>query len=676
MDSQQFMKTANGRYIRGMFGLILLIALQICLTNKPVFAHVEIIRSEPADGAILAIAPNELQLEFSEPVVVRFSSVQLLDAQNQPVIGTSIASVSNQTATLQVTVSPLKPGTYTVFWKTLSEADGHFSQGFILFSVGQATLAPRLPFTMVPLAGLPPLVEGGLRWANFLLVASMVGALALMQFGLTSVHVQTTEQAVAAQLRLRRQLLRWAAACATGALIVGLGLLAWQIAVSQAVAIPHATWLTQIRMVLTQTHWGAFWLIRQALLLWLSGGLWLLASRLQTLKSQWPFLIIAGRSVDVMIVQALTSHELSNNTHWWLALSNTTLHLLAASVWIGGLIALILFVLPAIRQGAKVMAEWCAMDWGAFSLLAGSSVGVLVASGLFSMAHQVASLDALVTTLYGRLLLGKIAIVLLTGLCGLGNTLLVHPRLAMPFARRIGRPAGWTPLPLTQLPRLIGIEVALGVLIFGITGFLTATAPPRGVEFTIAPADIQRSLGQRVNDLFVTLEVSPNRPGQNLFRVRSVSMQPLAARGIYQVLLRFTPLHENVESLGAPISAIADEVEPGVYQLTGKYLKLAGAWQIEVVTSRHSVGDTVAQFRWTVAPPGPLQPVVWSKHPLSHILAFAAGTGWLLVGLCLLAWRERQVLRLRLRTIFKRDKRLVAAETIIRGSTYPSSKIG
>lgn len=658
--------TGKRRTLRGGLWLLLVIGLQIFLPSKSALAHATLIRAEPADGEVLILAPSEVQLWLSEPVVTNFSSVLLLDEQNQPVLGPSIRSDATESTVLDVTLPVLKPGAYTLLWKTLDGSDGHFSQGFTTFSVGQNTGAPPRPsIAATSFSALPSWVEGGLRWANFFFVASLVGALAIVQFVLTSVTAQATALAAAAQYALRRRILRWAAGCAAGAWLIGLGLLAWQIASTQAALSVNVTWSVQTWSMLTQTHWGALWLVRQALLLFVGAGLWWLTSRRQAFNSAWPFLVIAGRAVDLLIVQALSGHAISSSPNWLLALGNATVHLLAASLWMGGLIALAVIVLPTIKRGIREATAWHALNWYAFSWLAVLNVGLLIATGLFSMGQQVASLDALLTTVYGQLLLGKLSVVLLAAFCGLLNTMLVHPHLASPFARWLGHPRGWTPLQFAQLPRLIGLEVALGVLIFALTGLLTATLPPRGVEFTMAPEDITPSLGQRVGELFVTLDVTPNRPGRNMFAVRTVATQPATSTEISQVLLRFTAPNAARD----PVVVAADPAGPGLYQLTGNYLDLAGAWQIDVVTRRPGQPDAVVPLRWVIAPPGVVQPVVWSKRPLNPLLTWLAVGCLVVLGLGVVGWRW-QMSRPATSRKLQHDKQLRGAEAVVQPPLY------
>ena len=53
----------------------------------PVAAHAELRASNPAANASLPAAPDELRLEFTEPVDAETAVVELLDVQQRPVAG-------------------------------------------------------------------------------------------------------------------------------------------------------------------------------------------------------------------------------------------------------------------------------------------------------------------------------------------------------------------------------------------------------------------------------------------------------------------------------------------------------------------------------------------------------------------------------------------------------------
>ncbi|MCB0081136.1 MAG: CopD family protein, partial [Caldilineaceae bacterium] len=446
---------------------------------------------------------------------------------------------------------------------------------------------------------------------------ALVGALALVWLVLIPVDKQPDAQSARQQQRLRQRMLRWAATCAAAALVVGIGMLFWQVASFQTLATVQTSWLVQARLVLLETQWGVLWLTRQGLLIFLGGGLLLLASRSAVARSSWLQLLVFGRAIDLMIVQALAGHATSESHNWLLALTSATLHLLAAGAWIGGLIALVVIVLPARAQHKSAAEQWRPLSWRAFSLLAALSVALLIATGLFNMGRQVASIDALMDSAYGRFLLGKLGLVLFIGLCGIVNTCLLHPKLARGMGRLLGR-STQPQLVRRSFPpvRLIALEAVLGVLLFGITGFITATSPPRDVAYTIAPAQIQKSLTQRVDDLLITLEVSPNRLGQNLINIRAVNPARPMSADILQLYVQLTPVRQTAE----PITILAEKIDTDQFQVIGNHLTLAGPWRIDMRIQRYGRPDLTTRFEWMVPPAGELQPVRISKAPLAPLL--------------------------------------------------------
>ena len=633
MNQKQTLHRYNKPF-RTLALLTTLLVVQLLCTTRPASAHVSLVRSEPADGAALTTAPNELKLWFSETISMRFSSVQLLDEQNKPLADTEVVLDPTQPDIIHLKLPPLDKGHYTVFWSALSETDGHLTQGFIVFSIGAGQTQPHAVTRAT--SSTPTPIEVLLRWTNLFFLASITGALALVYVVVRPLDAQAAAAARAAQQRLRRRLLQWASICAIGALLAGVGLLAWQVIVTQPSAGATANWFTQAWSVLTETKWGILWLVRAALLIWLSSGLWLLAMRRDV--GDLLLLVVGGRALDLLIVQALSGHAAGSGTDWLFPTISVSAHLLAASIWMGSIVALVIIVLPAIRRGAGDGAAWRPIDWRKFSLLAAFSVGLLFASGLYTMSLQVASLDALLTTLYGQVLLGKVSLVLLAGLCGLLNAMLLHPGLATPLARMFRRPQGWTPLAMSSLPRLIGLELLFGVIIFAATGLLTAAAPPRGVAFTIAAESVHPWLVQRVGDVLITLEVRPNRPGSNVINVRAVNTLHPTAIERYNVSIQLTNLDQH-KSLGQgetdakqkPIGIRAVDGTRDLYEVTLDDLNQAGAWQIDVMADRNSGESNTASFKWIMPPAAELQPTLVSKAPWAAPLKLLA-----LIILCLL----------------------------------------
>jgi hypothetical protein len=242
----------------------------------------------------------------------------------------------------------------------------------------------------------------------------------------------------------------------------------------------------------------------------------------------------------------------------------------------------------------------------------------------------VASADALLTTLYGQALIGKIALLLIAGGIGLLNSLALHPSLAAPVARWLRRRPGWRPLNLSRLPSLILIEASLGVFIFALVGVITAIAPARGPEFTPPPEVNLQSMTQTVDDLVVNFSVKPNLPGQNVFTLRVASQRRPPPAEVLRVILRFTYLDQDMGST----SADAQPIEPGLYRLGGGYFSLAGRWQVDVIVRRKGIEDSVARFAWVVPSGKQASPPLVSNRPWERWLT-PAGVLLLLVVLTL-----------------------------------------
>jgi copper transport protein len=243
----------------------------------------------------------------------------------------------------------------------------------------------------------------------------------------------------------------------------------------------------------------------------------------------------------------------------------------------------------------------------------------VVATGLYSAGREVASLDAAITTPYGRALLAKIALVLGVGFLGLVNSSLLHPKLAAPLARLLRRPPGWTPLRPAQLPRLVLAEASLGLLVLLATGLLTSSSPAHGAQFAPAPIQAGSSvLSERVDDLLVTMEAQPNQPGSNLVTIHVASADNRAPGEILRVIARFTYSNQDIGT----VSTDASETAAGVYQVSGSQLSIAGPWQVQVAVRRKGLEDSVTTFDWTVATLP--RSVLVSDRPLEPALTFAA----------------------------------------------------
>jgi putative copper resistance protein D len=147
------------------------------------------------------------------------------------------------------------------------------------------------------------------------------------------------------------------------------------------------------------------------------------------------------------------------------------LHLCAAASWIGGLVSLVLLLSAARRHQALAWASLARDAAQRFSALGVVTVATLLVTGIVNAWILVGSLQALLITEYGQLLMLKLVVFVLMLVFAAVNRFWLTPQLAFSSAneRRITA--------LRQLTRNSVIEIALGLTIFAIVGALGTLHP-------------------------------------------------------------------------------------------------------------------------------------------------------------------------------------------------------
>lgn len=597
-----------------------LVASLVAAGAHHAFAHAIPVESDPSDGAIVAQSPNRVKLRLSEKVSAQFSTAQLLDSSGRIMAGIEIPIAQPEPNLLVFALPKLSDGAYTLFWKTLSMDDGHFTKGLLQFGVGPA--ADLASATLPTISSWPAPYDVAVRWLNLALLVLLIGGIGASGLVLGG-RIRPDPEAGPLLRTARARACAWSLGCASSAFVAGGAVLLAETAAllsTQPAQIPlwQSAW-----QVLHDTRWGELWMVRQGLLLALIGATLVLYRRARAATGDnreaprvWrsvPWLSASALSLGLVTIQALSGHagSVGDGVAW--AVGADALHVLAAGLWVGGIFALAYALLPLMRRGRVEFAALARDGWARFSRIAALAVVLLLATGLYAVGRQVASLDALITTFYGLSVLTKIALVLAMGTIGLVNVALLHPERVPAALARLGQQiSGGLALTLMHLPHLIRADMSMALLVLALTAAITASAPPLGAEFTIAPEDVRRQQSGSVDDLTVTLSAKPDHPGQNLLTVFAGSNIRPAKAEIIRVALRFAFQGRDLGHL----SATAEQVEPGRYVVAGRQLSVAGRWRIDVVVRRSGVPDAIVPFEWTVPPAAALSPTILSKQPL------------------------------------------------------------
>lgn len=106
------------------------------LAPSPLWAHAYLIKSVPAQRAVLFRAPVKIQLWFNERLEPRYSSLMLTTAEGKLVEIDKAEVGAEDPKQLAVSIKPLPAGRYVIKYRVLS-VDGHIVQDQFLFTVKQ-----------------------------------------------------------------------------------------------------------------------------------------------------------------------------------------------------------------------------------------------------------------------------------------------------------------------------------------------------------------------------------------------------------------------------------------------------------------------------------------------------------------------------------------------------------
>lgn len=458
--------------------LVFAVALGLLLaTPRQALAHLRLRHSSPAAEAVLDTVPREVRLVFTEAPALAVSSIRLLAADGSEV-PLGVLSVDPDSATAlvaRITAERLSAGSYTVVWRTAS-SDGHPMEGRFGFTIAERAVglaaAPQMstgvsdstlasPESAAVLArtdaagnaaaALPTALDiespvyVAIRWLGYASLAVLIGAVV---FALVVAPKVPT---------IRHDVLPAAARVAVGAataLIV-----AW---VARLVAQSYALGGVGVGAILDGTSWGTAWIIGAA------AALVALAAAIIARRgaSYAGWLVLALAALAATMALPLSGHAVATPRLPVLAVVADALHILAAGGWLGTLLVTVIAGVPVTLRGAPgARGREASALIGAFSPVALSSAGLLVATGLVAAILHLGSLGALWGSRYGQMLLIKLAVIAVLLVVAFINWRILRPRLGSDRATRRIRGSAIA-------------ELGLAVIVLLVTAVLVATPPP------------------------------------------------------------------------------------------------------------------------------------------------------------------------------------------------------
>ncbi|MFL5950616.1 MAG: copper resistance CopC/CopD family protein [Gaiellaceae bacterium] len=354
-----------------------LLVLLLCSLALPgsAWAHATLVRVTPENGTVLSTSPTAVRLVFDDGVRAGSGIKAVRNDGSASVLAGNARVVGGRTLVVPLR-HRLADGDYTVLWRVVSD-DGHTIAGVTVFGVGAGRPPPTAALTV---RNGPTVKDVISRWLLFAGLLTAVGA-AVFRLAVAGVSMRVFLGAfllvfigVSGLLHDVPVSSRFGGSMAAVAIVAGIGALFAAIAPVYPVLEPAV-----------------------------------LAAAL---------LLLPGPSIG--------GHALDRGRSPFEVVADIA-HVAAASVWLGGLLAL---GLALRREGDRsaLMRR--------FSTIAVVSVGVLALTGIVRALAELDTISQLWTTGYGRTLLVKTGLLLALVTIGWVNRYRLVPRLQVTALRR------------------------------------------------------------------------------------------------------------------------------------------------------------------------------------------------------------------------------------------------
>jgi copper transport protein len=551
------------RHHRRTFTVVLATALCAgALAPAAASAHAVLLGTEPQDGATVKTTPREVIFEFNQAVGGTLGAVRVYNGTGTEVDDGVVSHPDGNEHWMGVGLpAHLPDGTYTATYRVIS-ADTHIVYGGLVFNLGHASRATQSVAGLINrnrAGAVTNVAFGVVRALDYVAIALVVGTLVFLLW--------VVPPALLGGAFERRGWRLLGGGLLLGVIVSVLGILL-QGAEAAGVSLWSALRSNVISDVLS-SRFGWVWGIKAVLFAVSLAAIALRRHRLYRLG-------LGAVCAYLVVTPALAGHAAIQSPVWAFFPADIV-HVLAASVWVGG-IACIVFALPAATRAVEPPERTGVLVavLGRFSPLALGAVLALAVTGVVQAYIDVRSLNALTHSTYGELVLLK------TGLLGiLIGLAAVNRERVLPTLRRL-LSSGATPGATGGLLRnSTRGELATMACVFGVTAALVAFAPP--IDAATGPF----SLDTRIGPAELEIYIAPARIGANamhLYFIYASTGAPFAQTKQLTVTAALP-----AKGIG-PLSETPYVSGPGHYTIPNAILSPAGTWTV-TITDRVSLFD-------------------------------------------------------------------------------------
>jgi copper transport protein len=563
--------------VLALTGLVLPGPAALAATSGPaaaqLFAHAALASTQPADGSVVARAPQQVTASFDQPVGVSAGSLVVYSPSGSRVDDGQTAHVTSYE--IGVGLLPGQAdGTYTAVWHVIS-ADTHPVSGAFTYSVGAPSathVAAFQPASDTLVSSLFAVV----RWLEYLCYALLGGGVAFLIVCWPAGGG-------------RRDVTRLITASSLGLLLSTLLGLLLQGPYGAGTGLSQVFSGALVRQTLHGSL-GPASEVREVLSVFAAGAASFLLPRLpaasrrarQSAGAGWALLI-----TGIAATWAVYDHASTGVQAPW-GIPDDLVHLDAMAVWIGGLAVLACFALRPASTGRPEDPTAAARAVTRFSPIALGCVIALVGSGAYQTWREVGAWGALFGTAYGWLILAKIAgLIALIGLGYLARQLIAR---GMTPDRAAGPSPAW-PTAVARLRRSVGAELAVAAVILALTALLVNTATGRESYAPTVSASQSFNTGGPGGAGTVHVFAEPARLGPN-----TIELYFTAAGGHAFVPAQVTAqLYFPSRGIG-PLTVELTQTAPGQYRAQNATVTFTGQWTLQVIVRSDAFDETSVTF--------------------------------------------------------------------------------
>ena len=554
------------------------------------FAHPVYVDSSPRAFQSVPSSPAEVNVFFSEPIELEYSSIRVLGPDGSAVDLNDPHNVEGDTTSMGVTLQPgLPEGAYTVTTSVLSAVDGHVVGETFTFGVGtsvqQQTSAGGQQQQQRDI--LSP-EESISRFPGMVGQVIVVGAaFATLWLWKPLSRVPWLSSAISkTRVSIDRNMMRL--------IIIGTGLV---LASGVAMIVVQAISINAGIPEAIGTQFGDVWLTRMlqsSILMGIAVAVYRKLAKNKGIASRAEIYAILILGLAILVTSSLIAHAAATEQVGPILLD--FFHNAAASIWIGGLILLGFVAVPKILSIGDSMIKSAALSIliPRFSTVVVTLLGIAVISGPVLLFALESDLSLTVASAYGQILAIKLGLAGVMVAMGAYSQFVVQKKAVAIMASSSSTDGGdgATALHASRLRnagKILKAEAGVGIALLFMVSLMANGALPSGqfpayereeldaqAAFAEAPrTDFMRTLYTAEGT--IKLDISPFAVGQNAFTLSFFEQDGSNATGIESATIKLTQLERAI----GPITVETTEQSDNMFSADAAF-SLPGIWHIEI----------------------------------------------------------------------------------------------